>query len=222
MLLEKSTLPPLPGYMTPKPVVWASVYPESQDDFTLLKQSLSRLRLSDSSLSFEEESSGTLGRGFRCGFLGMLHLEIVTERLRREFALTLIVTTPTITYDVEVKNGKTVRVYSPPLFPEYGEVVSVSEPWVKAVIIMPNESVGAVMQLLFDHEGEVGETTTFGRAATVALEVAAVELGLGHDPLLDAGDIFEKAAEAVRKEAVATDQLLWSSSRSTARSRSRS
>ena len=162
VLLEKSTLPPLPGYMTPKPVVWASVYPESQDDFTLLKQSLSRLRLSDSSLSFEEESSGTLGRGFRCGFLGMLHLEIVTERLRREFALTLIVTTPTITYDVEVKNGKTVRVYSPPLFPEYGEVVSVSEPWVKAVIIMPNESVGAVMQLLFDHEGEVGETTTFG------------------------------------------------------------
>ena len=95
-----SNLAPLPGFARPRPVVWASVYPESQDDLPQLRQALERLRLSDSSLSFEEESSGVLGRGFRCGFLGLLHLEIVTERLLREFGLSLIVTTPTITYEV--------------------------------------------------------------------------------------------------------------------------
>ncbi len=92
--LETDTNPPLPGYMDPRPVVWASIYPESQDDFIVLKQALSKLKLSDSSFTFEEESSGTLGRGFRCGFLGMLHLEIITERLRREFDLELVVTLP--------------------------------------------------------------------------------------------------------------------------------
>jgi hypothetical protein len=99
----------MPGYMTPKPVVWASLYPENQsigggktggDDWNLLRQALERLRLSDSSFNFEEESSGILGRGFRCGFLGMLHLEIITERLRREFGLNLIITTPSIRYEV--------------------------------------------------------------------------------------------------------------------------
>ncbi|MCX6716266.1 MAG: GTP-binding protein [Candidatus Taylorbacteria bacterium] len=90
------TLPPLPGYKSPHPVVWASLYPESQDDLSLLRQALGRLRLSDSSFTYEEEASGTLGKGYRCGFLGMLHLEIVTERLHREFNLELIVTQPTI------------------------------------------------------------------------------------------------------------------------------
>ncbi len=96
---------PLPGYMLPRPVVWASIYPESQDDFVTLKQSLGKLKLSDSSYTYEEESSGSLGRGFRCGFLGMLHLEIITERLRREFSLNLVVTMPTITYEVIYKSG---------------------------------------------------------------------------------------------------------------------
>jgi GTP-binding protein LepA len=102
----RDTEAPLAGYMSPSPVVWASVYPESQDDFNALRQALGRLRLSDSSFTHEEESSGTLGRGFRCGFLGMLHLEIITERLRREFNLNLVVTTPSITYYVTLKNGK--------------------------------------------------------------------------------------------------------------------
>ena len=96
----KSPLPALPGYQSPKPVVWASIYPESQDDFPALRLALGRLKLSDSSFVFEEETSGTLGRGFRAGFLGMLHLEIITERLRREFNLELVVTTPSITYEV--------------------------------------------------------------------------------------------------------------------------
>jgi GTP-binding protein LepA len=152
---------PLSGYAEPKPVVWASVYPESQDDFTALRQALSRLRLSDSSLSFEEESSGILGRGFRCGLLGMLHLEIVTERLRREAGLALIVTTPTITYEVETKDGKRKTVYSPSLFPEYGDIVRVWEPFVEAEIIVPSNYVGALTSLLHEHEAAVESTDNF-------------------------------------------------------------
>ena len=96
---------PLSGYMNPRPVVWASVYTESQDDFPILKSSLGKLKLSDPSLSFEEETSGSLGRGFRCGFLGMLHLEIITERLKREFGLSLITATPSINYEVIGNDG---------------------------------------------------------------------------------------------------------------------
>jgi GTP-binding protein LepA len=158
----RDTHEPLHGYMTPSPVVWASVYPESQDDFDLLRQALGRLRLSDSSFSYEEESSGTLGRGFRCGFLGMLHLEIITERLRREFNLELVVTVPSITYHVELKNGKKVVVYSAPFFPDDHEIAKVLEPWAKVVIITPSQYLGDILQILFTHEAEVGESETFG------------------------------------------------------------
>ena len=152
---------PLAGYAEPRPVVWASVYTESQDDFTALRQALGRLRLSDSSLSFEEESSGMLGRGFRCGLLGMLHLEIVTERLRREAGLSLIVTTPTITYEVETRDGARRTIYSPSLFPEYGDVERVWEPFVDVEIIVPSEYVGALTSLLHDHEAAVESTENF-------------------------------------------------------------
>lgn len=158
---------PLSGYAEPKAVVWASVYPESQDDFVALRQALSRLRLSDSSLSFEEESSGILGRGFRCGLLGMLHLEIVTERLRREANLTLVVTTPTITYEVETRDGKRHTIYSPPQFPEYGDIAHVWEPFVSAEIILPAEYVGGLMPLLFEHEANVESTETFSEARVI-------------------------------------------------------
>lgn len=153
---------PLSGYMNPSPVVWASIYPESQDDFDLLKQSLSRLKLSDSSLSFEEESSGTLGRGFRCGFLGMLHLEIISERLRREFNLELIVTSPSITYEVELKNGKRANVYSASFFPEENQIISIREPWTKITVISPNDYLGPLLQILYEHEAIIGNTETFG------------------------------------------------------------
>ncbi|HVV39012.1 MAG TPA: translation elongation factor 4 [Candidatus Paceibacterota bacterium] len=156
-----SNTPPLAGYAEPKPVVWASIYPESQDDFTQLKQSLSRLRLSDSSLSFEEEASGMLGRGFRCGLLGMLHLEIITERLRREFNLSLVVTTPTITYEVETDDGKRHTVYSPSMFPSYNQITRVWEPFVSAEIILPAEQVGGIAPLLFEHEAVVETTEPF-------------------------------------------------------------
>ena len=150
----------LPGYKSPAPVIWASVYPESQDDLVFLRQSLERLRLSDSSLSYEEESSGVMGKGFRCGFLGMLHLEIVIERLRREFNLALVVTQPTTVYEVTYMDGRTEEVYSPARFPDEGNMKQVREVWAKVSVITPRDSVGSITQLLYDHEAIVGNTET--------------------------------------------------------------
>jgi len=152
----------LPGYQKPRAVVWASVYPESQDDLPILRQSLERLQLTDAALSFEEESSGILGRGFRCGFLGMLHLEIVVERLRREFGLSLVVTTPSIAYEIEQKDGQKELVYTPSRFPEHGSITAVREPWVSLRIITPSEQMSPLVQLLVDHEARLGDSETFG------------------------------------------------------------
>ena len=160
--LVSDTAHPLAGYQTPRPVVWASVYPESQDDFTSLRQALSRLKLSDSSYSYEEESSGVLGRGFRCGFLGMLHLEIIAERLKREFNLNLVVTMPTITYEVTYKNAKSEFIYSPSKFPDEGLLSDVKEPWVKVDIITPAKFLGSILPFLYEHEAEVGQSENFG------------------------------------------------------------
>lgn len=173
----KRPMSPLPGYMNPKPVVWASVYPESQDDFPNLKQALGRLRLSDSSFSYEEESSGSLGRGFRCGFLGMLHLEIITERLNREFNLELIVTMPSITYKVLLRNGKEEIIYSPHLFPDDGNVIKVYEPWVNVKIISPSIYISSLMPFLYDHEAVVKVTENFGdNRSSIDLEMPLREL----------------------------------------------
>lgn len=157
----KGSLPALGGFSRPRPVVWASVYPEGQDDLTFLRQALERLRLSDSALSFEEESSGVLGRGFRCGFLGMLHLEIVTERLRREFSLQLIVTIPTIAYAVTHRNGKREVIYTPSKFPDFGDIEMIEEPWVRVTLITPPESLSALIQLLHDHEAVTTGTESY-------------------------------------------------------------
>lgn len=180
------TSPALPGYQKARPVVWASIYPESADDFVLLRQALEKLRLSDSAFSFEEESSGVLGRGFRSGFLGMLHLEIITERLRREFNLDLIITLPSITYTVTLKNGlpaqagKTVTVYTPSLFPEDHEIVSVREPWVEGQIITPPAYLGEILKLFYDHEAEVKDTHDFGEGRTsISFEMPLRELMRG-------------------------------------------
>ncbi|MHB1163217.1 MAG: translation elongation factor 4 [Minisyncoccota bacterium] len=169
--IVKGSLPALEGYGRPRPVVWASVYPESQDDLPLLRQSLERLRLSDSSLSFEEESSGVLGRGFRCGFLGLLHLEIVTERLRREFGLALIVTIPTISYVVTSTKGVREVVYTPAKFPEHGDIALIEEPWAKVIIIVPPDSLSTLIQLLYEHEAQTESTETYqdGRIEMTAL-----------------------------------------------------
>ncbi len=158
----KDSLAPLSGYLQPKPVVWASIYPESQDDFDNLRQALERLRLSDSSLSFEEETSGALGRGFRCGFLGMLHLEIIIERLKREFNLKLIVAAPSITYKIHFTDGREKEIHSPMFFPDEYLIKKILEPWVEMQIIIPPEKMGAVMQILYEHEAEAGGTRRFG------------------------------------------------------------
>jgi len=148
--------------MKPSPVVWASVYPESQDDFADLARALDKLQLTDSSFSFEEEASGLLGRGFRIGFLGTLHMEIFVERLHREFDVDVVVTTPSIMYDIKSKNGKIERIYSPSLFPDFGDIESISEPWVNIEIITPNDYISPITQLMFEHEAEQGNSDVFG------------------------------------------------------------
>lgn len=173
------TNPPLSGYQKARPVVWASIYPESQDDFVLLRQALLKLKLSDSAFSFEEESSGVLGRGFRAGFLGMLHLEIISERLRREFDLPLIITLPSITYNVTLKNGKTETIYTPSFFPEDHIISSVREPWVEAKIITPPEYLGDILKLLYEHEAEVGDTQTLADRTSLSLLMPLRELMRG-------------------------------------------
>ena len=175
--MSKSPLPALTGYMQPLPVVWASVFPEDADDFAELKLSLGKLKLTDSAFSYEEESSGSLGRGFRCGFLGMLHLEIITERLRREFNLDLVITTPSVIYEVENNQGKKETIYSPYFFPDDGNIKTVFEPWVKVKIITPSKYLGSIMQLLFDHEAEVGDADNFGdNRSTMAVKMPLREL----------------------------------------------
>jgi len=177
----RGSAPALGGYSEPDPVIWASVYPESQDDLANLRQSLERLRLMDSSLSYEEEASGTLGRGFRCGFLGMLHMEIITERLRREFSLELIVTMPTTVYEITHKNAggknRVEEIYSPMRFPDDNQYESIREPWAELSIIVPSEHISGVMQLLHEHEAEVVDTNTMpdGRTELIA-EMALREM----------------------------------------------
>ena len=152
--------PALHGYQSPTPVIWASVYPESQDDLSVLRLSLDRLRLSDSSLSYEEESSGVMGKGFRCGFLGMLHLEIIIERLKREFGMELVVTQPTTVYEITKLNGEVEEIYAPARFPDDGTVKGVRELWTSVAVITPPDYIGGISQLFYDHEGIVGDTET--------------------------------------------------------------
>lgn len=162
--LNRNKLPAFPGYETPKPVVWASVYPEDQSFFDELRLALGKLRLSDSAFSFEEESSGSLGRGFRCGFLGLLHLEIITERLKREFNLKLIIATPSITYEVThklgAKKGQSEMIYSPSLFPDHGTTTMIREPWMRVQIMTPSHYLGDLVTLLYNHEAETESTET--------------------------------------------------------------
>jgi len=174
---QKNTSAPMSGYQNPKPVVWASIYPESQDDLNLLKQALTELRLTDSSLTYEEESSGILGKGFRCGFLGMLHLEIISERIRREFNLDVIITSPSINYTVKEKGKEPRVIYSPVFFPEHGVIEKIIEPWVKIKIISPNNYLGEVIQLLYQHEAKVSTTDNLsGERSSIEGEIPLREL----------------------------------------------
>jgi len=145
----------LPGYKDVKPMVFAGLFPTDSDDYPELRDALERLKLNDAALLYEPETSQALGFGFRCGFLGLLHMEIVRERLEREFDLDLLVTAPNVAYRVKEKNGGWVEVHNPAEFPR--EVEEVEEPFVAASIIVPKEHVGAVMELNNERRG------TFGR-----------------------------------------------------------
>ncbi|KKT40874.1 MAG: Elongation factor 4 [Candidatus Giovannonibacteria bacterium GW2011_GWA2_44_13b] len=163
ILSENSALSALPGYKEIKPVVFSSIYPEDQDQFEELKRSLERLKLVDSSLFFEEESSGVLGRGFRCGFLGMLHLEIVVEKLDRDYKVKTIAATPSVKYKIKTRNGE-LEIYSPHKFPDANEITEIFEPWLRIEILLPPEKLAGVMKLLHEHEAEVGNTERFSEA----------------------------------------------------------
>ncbi|MEX8057946.1 translation elongation factor 4 [Microbacterium sp. 16-032] len=142
----------LPGYTDPKPMVFSGIYPIDGSDYAELREALDKLKLSDASLQYEPETSVALGFGFRCGFLGLLHLEIITERLSREFGLDLITTAPSVTYEVTTDTGETVSVTNPSEYPD-GRVASVSEPIVKVGILLPKDYVGTVMELCQTRRG---------------------------------------------------------------------
>ena len=142
---------PLPGYQDVKPMVFAGIFPTDSDDYPELRDALERLKLNDASLSYEPETSQALGFGFRCGFLGLLHMEIVRERLEREFDLDLLITAPNVAYRATKRDGAVVEVHNPAELP--AEVELVEEPYVKASIVVPREYVGAVMELANERRG---------------------------------------------------------------------
>ncbi len=145
---------PLPGYKRMNPMVFCGLYPVDSSDYPLLREALEKLELNDASLRYEPETSSALGFGFRCGFLGLLHMEIIQERLEREFNLTLITTAPSVVYHVYMTSGEMVEIDNPSLLPDQTRIESVEEPFVKASIIVPNTFVGNVMELCQEKRGQ--------------------------------------------------------------------
>lgn len=148
---------PLPGYREPKPMVFAGIYPISGDDFPLLRDALDKLKLNDAALTYEPESSGALGFGFRCGFLGLLHMEIVRERLEREFDLELIATAPSVGYEIELLDGVKKVVRNPTDMPDRSLIAAVYEPYVSVMIVAPSDYIGTIMQLCQERRGTLKE-----------------------------------------------------------------
>jgi GTP-binding protein LepA len=144
---------PLPGYKKVRPLVYCGLYPVNAKDFTFLREALEKLELSDSSFIYEPESSVSFGFGFRCGFLGLLHMEIAQERLEREYNLNLIVTTPSVVYRVKKRTGEEVEIENPSKLPPSQEIEDIEEPYIRAFIITPADSLGSVMQLSQDRRG---------------------------------------------------------------------
>lgn len=151
---ERRAIDLLPGYVEAKPMVFAGLYPTDSDQFEELRDALAKLRLNDASLHYEPETSVALGFGFRCGFLGLLHMEIVHERLEREFDLDLITTIPNVEYRVQLTNGETVRVENPSRMPERGRIASVEEPYVRLRILGPADYIGGIQKLCHERRGE--------------------------------------------------------------------
>ncbi len=149
----------LPGYKEVKPMVYSGLYPTNSDDFEDLRDALEKFRLNDSALIYQPETSAALGFGFRCGFLGLLHMEIVQERLLREYNQSIITTLPNVEYHVYQKNGEKIIVDNPALMPESGDIERIEEPYVKAQIVSPSEYVGNLMQLSVEKRGVYKNTS---------------------------------------------------------------
>lgn len=144
---------PLPGYQAVKPVVYCGFYPVDRDEYTQLREALEKLKLNDASIEFEPETSTALGFGFRCGFLGLLHMDITRERLQREFDVQLVATAPNVVYRMETKKGEEIEAHRPSDFPEVGDIASVSEPMIRLTVYVPSDYVGKVMQLCQEKRG---------------------------------------------------------------------
>ena len=155
----------LPGFKPSIPVVWCGLYPVDADDFEKLRESLGRLRLNDASFHYEAETSAALGFGFRCGFLGLLHLEIVQERLTREFDLDLIATAPSVVYRIHRSNGTMEELHNPVDMPDPMHIDHMEEPWIRATIMVPDEYLGAVLTLCSERRGQQADLTYVGNRA---------------------------------------------------------
>jgi len=167
---------PIPGFQKVQPKVFAGLFPTSSDEYEDLREALKKLSLNDASLHFEPETSGALGFGFRCGFLGLLHMEIVQERLEREYDLDLITTAPTVIYEVETAKGEILHLDNPALLPPVNEVSDIREPIIVANILTPDEYVGAVMTLCIEKRGVQKKMVYLGKQVQMSFELPMAEV----------------------------------------------
>jgi GTP-binding protein LepA len=167
---------PLPGFRPSQPVVFCGMYPTDADDYGNLRDSLGKLRLNDASFEYEPESSSALGLGFRCGFLGLLHLEIIQERLEREFDLDIVITAPSVVYRVHQSDGAVLELHNPADYPDPTRIDHVEEPWIKATILVPDEFLGGILQLCTEKRGLQQELTYVGNRAMVVYRLPLNEV----------------------------------------------
>jgi GTP-binding protein LepA len=158
---------PLPGFRPVQPVVFCGLFPSDANDYGKLRESLAKLRLNDASFSYEPETSAALGFGFRCGFLGLLHLEIIQERLEREFDLDLVTTAPSVVYRIHLTNGSMKELHNPADMPDPVKIDHIEEPWIKATILVPDEFLGSVLALCEERRGVQKDLTYAGSRAMV-------------------------------------------------------
>ena len=166
----------LAGFRPAQPVVFCGLFPVDASDFEELREAMAKLRLNDASFSFEMETSAALGFGFRCGFLGLLHLEIIQERLSREFNLDLIATAPSVVYEVELTNGEVLSLHNPADMPEVTKIKEIREPWIKATILTPDEYLGGILKLCQDRRGIQKNMTYVGNRAMLEYELPLNEV----------------------------------------------
>src|SRR3978361_905965 len=166
----------LPGFKPSIPVVWCGLYPIDADDFEKLRDSLGKLRLNDASFHYDPETSAALGFGFRCGFLGLLHLEIIQERLSREFDLDLIATAPSVVYRVHRTNGAVAELHNPADMPDGSVIDHIEEPWIRATIMVPDDYLGAVLTLCNDRRGQQADLTYVGNRAMAVYKLPLNEV----------------------------------------------